>query len=263
MSSISDETDYVVQEPCETICEDEPLIVLKTIQDDYKFYELYLRVAREKHLQLAGGRLYPSVIQKGVVKTLPSFYIYLIAVTGYDNGDRYITIGVLHWLLGIYAELEIDYRIYPDAFKTHPGYQVTPVYLPCVTFESVGYHLDYTAAEDQLTFSEAKEFVSGVVDTLITYISENHNTGYREAAADFEKNHGICISKRLMQIMLYHHKLVYHVQSWVIENCGCSRNDQICFCGLFTQRDIIKCKKLYFKDAGLLVSDEVFFTTAR
>ncbi|CAB3983351.1 Hypothetical predicted protein [Paramuricea clavata] len=107
----------VVHTPCDTVLDDEPLAVLQTIASDYKFFDFYLRVGREQRIQLAGGRLWPTVIVDGVMKTIPSFYIYLIAVNKCENGDRYITIGVVHWLFGIYAELDIDYRIYPEAFK--------------------------------------------------------------------------------------------------------------------------------------------------
>ncbi|CAB4007355.1 Hypothetical predicted protein [Paramuricea clavata] len=262
MSSSDEIKDIVVQLPCDTVLDDEPLTVLQIIASDYKFFDFYLRVGREQKIQLAGGRLWPTVITDGVMRTIPSFYIYLIAVTKCDNGDRYITIGVVHWLFGIYAELEIDYRIYPETFKPQPEFKVTPIYLPSVTFDSIGFDIDYVS-EEQLTVSEAKDFVAGVVDTLITYISENYQTDYRTVAVEFEKQHGMCVSKRLTQIMIYHQKLVHLVQDWIIKNCGCTRNDQICHCGLYTKRDIVRCRKLYFKDAGLLVSDAVYFTTSR
>ncbi|CAB3980298.1 Hypothetical predicted protein [Paramuricea clavata] len=188
------------------------------------------------------------------------------AVTQCEDGDRYITIGILHWLFGIYTELEIYYRIYPELFKPEFGRKNTPIFLPCVTFESIDFKLDYLE-QQQLTPSEAKSFVAGVVDTLITFISEKTNCerdfqSVSKLAAEFEKEHGMCVSKRLMQVMLYQ-KLVYHVQDWVIKSCGCARNDQICHCGLYTKLDIVKCKKLYFQDAGLLVSDAVYFTSPR
>ncbi|CAB3982214.1 Hypothetical predicted protein [Paramuricea clavata] len=184
------------------------------------------------------------------------------AVTKCDNGDRYITIGVIHWLFGIYAELEIDYRIYPESFKPKPEWKVSPLYLPSVTFDSLGFDIDYTDHQ-QLTVREAKDFVAGVVDTLITFINENYQTDFQTVTAEFEKQHGMLVSKRLTQIMIYHQKLVHPVQDWIIKNCGCTRNDQICHCGLYTKRDIVRCRKLYFKDAGLLVSDAVYFTTPR
>ncbi|CAB3977893.1 Hypothetical predicted protein [Paramuricea clavata] len=180
MSSSNERDEIVtVQLPCDTVLEDEPLAILRTIAADYKFFDFYLRIGREQHIQLAGGRLWPSMIIDGVIRTIPSFYIYLIAVTKCENGDRYMTIGVVHWLFGIYAELEITYRIYPELFfKTRPlEYNVIPLYLPSVTFNSTGYYIDYTGQE-QLTVSEAKDMVSGAVDTLITYINENQNTDY-------------------------------------------------------------------------------------
>ncbi|CAB3980643.1 Hypothetical predicted protein [Paramuricea clavata] len=258
--------EIVVQLPCDTVLDDEPLSVLKTIASDYKFFYFYLRVGREQRIQLAGGRLWPTIIVDGVMRTIPSFYIYLIAVTKCDNGDRYITIGVVHWLFGIYAELDIDYRIYPDTFKAQRS-SVVPIYLPAVTFNSTEFHIDYgndDRVERSLTVNEARQFVSGIVDTLITYINENYQRDcFTSLVTDFETDHGIALSTRLVQILIYHQKLVRIVQDWVISNCGCTRNDQICHCGLYTRRDVIKCRQLYFQDAGLLVSDAVYFTTSR
>ncbi|CAB3978626.1 Hypothetical predicted protein [Paramuricea clavata] len=226
----------VVQLPCDTVLDDEPLSVLQTIASDYKFFDFYLRVGREQGIQLAGGRLWPTIIVDGVMRTIPSFYIYLIAVTKCDNGDRYITIGVVHWLFGIYAKLDIDYRIYPETFKAK-RLSVTPIYLPTVTFNSTEFNIDYGNDRDyddegrrSLTINEARDYVSGTVDTLITYINENYQTDCLSLATDFEKEHGIAVSKRLAQILIYHQKLVHIVQDWVIKNCGCTRNDQICHC---------------------------------
>ncbi|CAB3976764.1 Hypothetical predicted protein [Paramuricea clavata] len=179
-----------------------------------------------------------------------------------DNGDRYITIGIVHWLFGIYGELLIDYRIYPELFRPQPEWKDTPIYLPSVTFDSIDFNIDYTE-QQQLTASEAKDFVAGVVDTLITFLNENYERDFETVVAEFEKEHGMGVSKRLIQIMIYHQKLVHRVQDWIIKSCGCTRNDQVCHCGLYTKRDIVKCRKLYFQDAGLLVSDEVYFTTSR
>ncbi|CAB4013532.1 Hypothetical predicted protein [Paramuricea clavata] len=189
---------------------------------------------------------------------MPSFYIYLIAVTRDSNGDRRIVIGVAHWLLGIYAELEIHHRIYPESFN---GDLSTAIYLPYVTFNSRGFYMDYVE-HIGLSQAEAADFVRGVVDTLIDYIGEHYRDDrYAELAEDFEDNHGIAVSVRLVQILIYHRFLVRTVQDWTISKCECTLEDQICYCGSFTKDEIIKCKKLYFRDAKLLVSDEVYFTT--
>ncbi|CAB3995170.1 Hypothetical predicted protein [Paramuricea clavata] len=260
MSSFDEKKDIYVHLPCDTVDDDELLRVFQIIAADYKFYEFYMRVAREQQVQLAGGRLWPTVITNDEVKALPSFYIYLIAVEQCENGDRFMTIGIIHWLFGIYADLELYYRVYPESFKHQPEWKNTPIYLPSVTFGDIDFNLDYTEHQ-QLRPSEARSFVAGVVDTLITFTCENCEKAYESVAVEFEKDHGMCVSKRLIQVMLYHQKLVHRVQDWVIKSCGCSRNEQVCHCGLYTQLDIVKCKQLYFKDAGLLVSDAVYFTS--
>ncbi|CAB3977254.1 Hypothetical predicted protein [Paramuricea clavata] len=263
---ISKNTDeYVtIQQPCDTVLEDEPLSTYKIIHKDDEFFDFYLRVAKEQDIQPAGGHYFPTIISNGIVKTIPSFYIYLIAVNLTDDGNRYMTVGVLHWLLGIYAEVDIDYRIYPQPFETYKGKRGKgPIYLPCVTFGHTDFSVNFTVGRDTLTVAEAKDFVSGIVDTLITHLAKQRglNRVYSDVVQELELEHGLCVSNRLMQIMLYHHHLVWLTQDWILENCGCARNDQICFCSIYTPLDIIKCRKLYFKDAGLLVSNEVYFAT--
>ena len=191
---------------------------------------------------------------------MPSFYIYFIDVKRTSKGQRCVSIGVTHWLLGIYAELEINYRVYPESFN---GDLATAIYLPYVTFTNYGFKLDYVEQQG-LTESEAFAFVHGVVQTLLNYIEEHYEDNrYEDLAEDLQDKTGIAASVRLVQILIYHERLVRIVRDWMLLKCECSKTDQICYCNIFTKRELAKFGKSYFGDARLFVSDEVFFTTTR
>ncbi|CAB4008961.1 Hypothetical predicted protein [Paramuricea clavata] len=247
-----------VQTPFDIVSEDEPLIRIRQINNDLRFYEFFMGFGRDHAVQLAGGRIWPTICLKGVVTKMPSFYIYIIDVKRTEKGQRIIDIGVAHWLLGIYAELEINICVYPESFN---GDLATALYLPYITFTAYGFKLDY-AEHDGLTEVEAAAFVRNVVQTVIDYITEHYQDGHCEVLAeDLQTSTGIAVSVRLVQILLYHQRLMKIVRDWMLSKCECSETDQICYCNIFTKKELKKSGKSYFKDAQLFVSDEVFFTT--
>ncbi|CAB3995358.1 Hypothetical predicted protein [Paramuricea clavata] len=248
-----------VQMPFDIVSEDEPLIRIPQINNDYRFYEFFMSFGRDQAVQMAGGRVWPIIYFNDAVSKMPSFYVYITDVGRTKKGQRIINIGVAHWLLGIYAELEINIRVYPESFN---GDLSTALYLLYITFTSYGFKLDYVQHEG-LTQAQAATFVRETVDTVLNYIQEYKHEDYscKVLAEDLRTSTGIAASVRLVQILMYHYRLVKIVRDWMLSKCECSELDQICYCNIFTKEELKKFGKVYFKDAKLFVSDEVFFTT--
>jgi hypothetical protein len=204
-------SDIYVQEPCETIGETEPLIVTQIIQDDYLFFDYYLNFGREHANKVCGGRVWPVVWLKGFFTPMPSFYMYLIDATLYDDGERVITIGVAHWLLGIYAEIEMTFKVYPERYDLN----ASRIFLPTVTFQQYGYKFEYKE-RGGMPQRDAIVFVNNVVDGVVEY------TEVKCAELDYDiynreriqsdlrgycKEKGVLLSARLFQVWV--HKLEF------------------------------------------------------
>ena len=66
---------------------------------------------------MAGGKRWPTLVVNGYLTRAPSFYIYLIDIEIDEYGQRIVTVGVTHWLLGIYAEIESVIEYIPSCLE--------------------------------------------------------------------------------------------------------------------------------------------------
>jgi hypothetical protein len=232
-----------VQLPFENYLEDECLNIIRDIKKDFKFYEFYLSFGREHAVELAGGRTWPTLFLEGYITKMPSFYVYLIDIEVDGDGQRIVTVGVAHWLLGIYAEVEITFRIYPEYFN-EPSLLV---YLPFVTFTCVDFKLEYVE-QDNLTRTQVVSFIRTTVQSIIDCVEKNYLdvTNVEKVIRDFNSEHGIWLSTRLMQVLLYNQWLVKIVRDWMLTKCECGPDeDQICYCSVWTRKELEKCNSVY------------------
>jgi hypothetical protein len=154
--------------PYDICSEDEKLNIIRVIKKDYKFYEFYLTFGRDHAVELAGGRTWPTLFLEGYLTKMPSFYVYLIDIE-IDDGQRTLTVGIAHWLLGIYAEVDITFRIYPECFEP-PSLLV---YLPFASFPTVVFKLDYVE-QSNLTCQAVNSFITTTLQNIIDCISDNY-----------------------------------------------------------------------------------------
>jgi hypothetical protein len=86
-------------------------------------------------------------------------------------------VGVAHWLLGIYAEIEIVFLIYPEHFASrHRGNLAsTTIYLPFVSFIAyTEFKLEYVEQEN-LTRQEIIAFIKRTVQDILDFTEKNCN----------------------------------------------------------------------------------------
>jgi hypothetical protein len=251
-----------VQTPFESYSEDECLAVLRTIAKDYEFYEFYLRFGRDNAVELVGGRTWPTLFLEGYITKMPSFYVYVIDIEVDNVGQRTVTVGIAHWLLGIYDEVEIVFRIYPERF-TPPS---VLIYLPFVSFPCKDFKLDYVEQEN-LTRSQVINFITRTVQDIIDFVGENFpesTSQLTELIHKLNTKRGIWLSTRLMQVLIYNQRLVRIVRDYMILKCECvpDPDERICYCNVWTVEEVKKFDTIYFVDAESICSNEVFFTTA-
>ena len=243
--------------PFDNCSEDESLDVIRAIKKDFKFYEFYLSFGRDHAVEMAGGRTWPTLFLEGYITKMPSFYVYLIDIEVDRDGQRIITVGIAHWLLGIYAEVEITFRIYPECF----GSPSLLIYLPFVLFPTIDFKLDYVEQEN-LTCRQVN-FITTTVQSIIDCISDNYfDDRFDTLVRQLNSEHGIWLSTRLMQVLIYNQRLVKIVRNYMNSKCECGPDEnQICYCTVWT-KELKKINKIYFVDAGHIASNEVFFTTS-
>ncbi|CAB3987885.1 Hypothetical predicted protein [Paramuricea clavata] len=253
------EVDFLVHQPCETISDDEPLIMIKMIKDDYSFYNYFLNFSRN---HASAGHNWPVVWTGDRFMSMPSFYIYLIDGTLYDDGERVITIGVIHWLMRIYAEIQITFSIYAIHYDTD-----TYVFLPGVTFEQWGYKFEYVELGG-LTTTDTILFVSKTVDKVLEYISlkVKENPEYQvydipQIEKDIQQYcvvNGVQLSRRLFQVLINNQFLVNTVYDFIKEQyCQDSGCKKLCYCGSITD-GVLTDLTLQFEDRGNLVGNVLF-----
>jgi hypothetical protein len=88
-------------------------------------------------IEARGDRTWPTISIEGHINRMPSFYIYLIDYEIDNKRKRIVTLGLTHWLLGIYAEVEIAYRIYPKFLNDN-----TCLYLSFVSYPRYGFKIN-------------------------------------------------------------------------------------------------------------------------
>ena len=217
---------------------------------------------RDHAVELAGGRTWPTLFLEGYVTKMPSFYVYLIDVEVDGNGQRVISVGIAHWLLGIYAEVEIAFRIYPEYFNDANRESVL-IHLPFVSFPNADFKLDYLE-QDNLTHGQVINFICTTLQNIVNCISENYldATDLDSIIRKLNFERGIWLSTQLMQVLIYNQRLINIVRHYMQSKCECgSDEDQICYCAVWTKEEVEKFNKTYFVDTGLIASNEVFFNT--
>ena len=151
----------------------------------------------------------------GFFTLMPSFYMYLIDANLYDDGERVIKIGVVHWLLGIYAEIDITFTIYPERYDNISSY----IFLPIVTIQQFGYKFEYQEYGN-MPERDALIFVNKVVDAVVDYITLKCTESYYDIynrskiqsdIREYCKEKGVLLSERLFQVLLYNRFLVKSV----------------------------------------------------
>ena len=261
-----------VQMPFDIYSEDESLAVLQTIAKDYDFFEFYLRFGRDHAVEMCGGRTWPTVYVEGHIAKMPSFYVYVIDIEVDNEGQRTITVGLAHWLLGIYAEIEIVFRIYPEHFASrHRGNLAsTTIYLPFVSFIAyTEFKLEYVEQEN-LTRQEIIAFIKRTVQDILDFTEKNCNCDKADLTKlihDLNSEKSIWLSTRLLQILLYNQRLVRIVRDYMVSLCNCVPDADetyhcICYCNAWSVEEIKNFNTIYFIDAKLICSNEVFFTPA-
>jgi hypothetical protein len=171
MTSLSEVIE--VQTLHDLIGEDEKLNTIQLIKRDYELFEFFFSFGHDHVTEMSGGRTWPSVCIDGYLSRMPSFYIYLIDIEIDDCQNRIVTVALTHWLLGIYAKLEITYRIYPEFFNDSDQW----LYLPFVTYPQCGFKLEY--CEEYTTYftpRERSDFVCGKIDNVILFPNSYFNT---------------------------------------------------------------------------------------
>ena len=203
-----------------------------------------------------------DTVYGGYLTKMPSFYVYLIDIERDKCGQRIVTVGVTHWLLGIYAEIEIHYRIYPELFEP-PSLLI---YLPFVSHPVTDFKIDYVE-QSNLTRRDVNDFIVGVIAKIIEFMSINYFDSVDWVVKGINEEHSVWISSRLAQVLCYNQRLVAIVRQFMKDRCVCSSREeeepQICYCSTWTQCFIDELHTKYFADAKLIVSDEVFFKTPR
>ena len=203
--------------------------------------------------------VWPTLFLEGHITKIPSFYVYLIDIELDGNRQRVVTVGLAHWLLGIYAEVEVTFRIYPECFEKPSEL----IYLPFVSFTCIDYKLEYVE-QDNLTRVEVMTFVRTALQNVINWVEKNYldTTNVEKIIRDFNSHYGIWLSTRLMQVLLYNQRLVKIVRDWMLSKCECVPDEtQICYCSVWTRKELKTFNKIYFVDAERIVSNAVFFTT--
>ncbi|CAB4011575.1 Hypothetical predicted protein [Paramuricea clavata] len=167
---------------------------------------------------------------------MPSFYIYLIDGNLYHDGERVIKIGIIHWLLGIYAEIEITFTVYPER------YDESVIFLPSVTAEQFGYKFEYQEF-GLLPHRDTLLFVNKIVDGVIDYIKGKGDKSYNvydrsQIQSDIHlycKEMGVLLSEQLFQVLIYNHLLVKTINDFVkSEYCIDKDCSFMCYCNHIT-----------------------------
>ena len=108
------------------------------------------------------------------------------------------------------------------------------------------------------------DFITRTVQDIIDFVGENffENTSQlKELIHKLNIKRGIWLSTRLMQVLIYNQRLVRIVRDYMILKCECvpDRDEQICYCNVWTVEEVKNFNKIYFVDAGRICSNEVFF----
>jgi hypothetical protein len=114
---------------------------------------------------------------EGHIAKMPSFYVYVIDIEVDNEGQRIIAVGLAHWLLGIYAEIEIVFRIYPEHFASRDRGNLasTTIYLLFVSFIAyTEFKLEYVEQEN-LTRQEIIAFIKRTVQDIVDFTEKNCN----------------------------------------------------------------------------------------
>jgi hypothetical protein len=118
--------------------------------------------------------------------------------------------------------------------------------------------------QENLTRSQVADFITKTVEDIIDFVGENffENTSQlKELIHKLNIKRGIWLSTRLMQVLIYNQRLVRIVRDYMILKCECvpDRDEQICYCNVWTVEEVKNFNKIYFVDAGRICSNEVFF----
>ena len=113
---------------------------------------------------------------------------------------------------------------------------------------------------DAKSTREIADFVVSKIDHIIEFISNNLFDYWNSMdciAKEINKEYGVWLSNRLVQILCSNQRLVRIIQLYIQDWCTCEAREehfkaQICYCGCWTWNFVNEIKTKYFIDAKLL-----------